>query len=25
LIYYNKWQGTPTDFKVYFPDSTKND
>ena len=25
LIYYNKWQGTPTDFKVRFPDSTKND
>jgi len=25
LIYYNKWQGTSTDFKVYFPDSTKND
>jgi|FLOH01.1.fsa_nt_gi 5,6-dimethylbenzimidazole synthase len=25
LIYYNKWQGTSTDFKVHFPDSTKND
>jgi 5,6-dimethylbenzimidazole synthase len=25
LIYYNKWQGASTDFKVLFPDSTKND
>ena len=25
LIYYNKWQGTATDFKVRFSDSTKND
>ena len=25
LIYYNKWQGTSTNFKVHFPDSTKND
>lgn len=25
LIYYNKWQGTATDFKVHFVDKTKND
>ena len=25
LIYYNKWQGTPTDFKVQLSDPTKND
>ena len=25
LIYYNKWQGTPTDFKVQLSNSAKND
>lgn len=25
LIFYNKWQGTPTDFKVQVSESTKND
>jgi 5,6-dimethylbenzimidazole synthase len=25
LIYYNKWQGASTDFKVHFSDPTKND
>ncbi len=25
LIYYNKWQGTSTDYQVHFPDSTKNE
>jgi 5,6-dimethylbenzimidazole synthase len=25
LIYYNKWQGTPTDFKVQLSDSANND
>jgi len=25
LIYYNKWQGTPTDYKVQLSNSTKND
>ncbi len=25
LIYYNKWQGPSTDFKVHFPGPTKND